>query len=116
MAIEHLPIHQTETRRIPDAEGGGWVFNCRNCGYQARYRMEQGMPKLEILDLGDPQARHSNNHSPVSDFDEWSACVMDFQEEVLESEADPNAEVEEDWLTPDLRQQIEEIMFRTGNL
>ena len=116
MTMEQLPIHHTETRRIPEEEGGGWVFTCQHCGYQALYRMEQGMPKLEILDLGDPQARHSNNQSPASNFDEWAACLMDFQEEALEGDVAPSAEDEQDWLTPELREQIEAILLRTGSL
>ncbi len=91
MFTNEYPVHHTAAARIPIEEGGGWEFQCPECSYRVRYLDDRSSPHLEILNAGDPGARHTNNHrgtrrSPASR--------------------------DEDWLTPELRQHIDEILRR----
>jgi hypothetical protein len=84
MSNNSSQVHHTITNRTKNS----WVFVCPTCGYKARYNTEsrQNEPQLEILQIGDPQARHASNHAQVS---------------ITDDEA---------WLTPKLRQQMEELL------
>lgn len=97
MSTNNPTIHQTTTNRIQDAERGGWEFVCPTCGYHVRYiQPVKQAQQLEILDLGDPQARHTSNHVPVRPIEDWPVSAGD--------------DVHEAWLTPELRQQMEDLL------
>ena len=90
-------IHQTTTNVIQNTEHGGWEFACPTCGYRARYLTPaQHEPQLEILNLGDPNARHTSNHVPIRPVEDWPVSASD--------------DVREAWLTPELRRQMEDLL------
>ncbi len=90
-------IHQTTTNRIHNAERGGWEFACPTCSYRVRFIMHtRHEQRLEIIDLGDPEARHTSNHVPVRPMEDWPVSESD--------------DLHEAWLTPELRQQIEDLL------
>jgi len=84
MTTNNSAIHHTITNRSRD----NWEFECPTCGYRARYNphLRHQTQQLKILNVGDPQARHISNHVHVR---------------VADDEA---------WLTPELRQQMEELL------
>ena len=100
MADEQNRIHTTRTATIWGVGYEGWEIYCSECSYRARLIYYQGYPgsELEILDYGDLTVRHRNNH--IQESDPWD-------EYALESSLE-----EENWLTPELRAQVEAILKR----
>lgn len=100
--MDNLKVHYTITERIEREDGAGWEFTCRECSYRARYIHfpEHGKQTLEIIDIGDPTARHTNNAHK-----EYLAGNSESQGSVPGIFDD-----EASWLTPELRQQIEAIL------
>ena len=84
MSINNSSVHHTITNRTHDS----WIFVCPTCGYKARYTTQTSRngPQLEILQNGDSHVRHASNHVQVRLADD------------------------EAWLTPELRQQMEELL------
>ena len=84
MVTNNSSVHHTITHQNQDS----WEFSCPICGYRARYNAHprHHTQQLEILQVGDPQARHVSNHLQIR---------------VADDEA---------WLTPELRQQMEELL------
>src|SRR5512134_3719601 len=93
-------LHHTITRKVRRGQLDGWEFECPICGYRALYiaQFQAGSPQLEILYIGDAQARHRSNQPQMS----WGAArpvqVMDVDDD------------DEAWLTPELRQQMEDLL------
>lgn len=85
-------IHHTITNRIKGTQQDSWEFVCPICGYQARYttHTDHNDHQFELLNVGDPQVRHASNHTQATS---------------LEPSND-----DEVWLTPDVRQQMEELL------
>lgn len=118
-------IHYTVTNRIPESEGGGWEFWCVECSYRVRYTRSHPQlgERLEILDIGDPRARHTSNQAEEATPDEYSS-----QPEAAETEDEwllafniypPDdstleAEIfdEQAWLTPEIRERLGQIIAR----
>ncbi len=101
MQKEPLLIHSTITKRFHEANGEGWEFSCYQCKYCVRYLFHSNNQEyqLEILDFGDSRARHTSNtgnENPDPDFRQDGKLIPD----------------EEAWLTPELRQKIDEIIKR----
>jgi hypothetical protein len=96
MATNDLAIHQTISNRIQGEDGDAWEFACPICAYRVRYivRHNDGGQELEILDSGDPRARHIGYHVQAKPI-----------ERLVENEDD-----DESWLTPELRRQMEELL------
>jgi hypothetical protein len=95
-------VHYTRTKRVQAQNGSGWEFSCRQCSYRVRYIQlnEHDKRTLEIIDIGDPTARHTNNI--LKGF-----VASDLQDRVEQ----PDQIVDEDtWLTKELRQQIDIIL------
>ena len=100
MYEEKIPLHKTETIPIEAQAGNEWELICNECSFRARFSqdLKQGANRLEILDLGDSQARHAGNQG--------SAATIN---------PDPypagrRGDHEETWLTPELRQRLSEIL------
>lgn len=100
--MDDITVHYTITQRIISPGGSVWEFFCHDCGYQARYidMAQHGEQKLEILDVGDPAARHTNNSHELGRVGELGSRGAQ-EREVAD---------EESWLTPELRKQIEDIL------
>lgn len=94
-------IHYTSTTPIDNPHGAGWEFTCPECGYHAQYYKPAGYKdfRLEILNAGAPHARHVSSQGDSTTGSEWAMRPT--------SQTD---EVEEQWLPPHLRRQIEEIL------
>jgi hypothetical protein len=99
MSSNDLLVHHTVTSKIQDAAQNGWEFRCPTCGYRARYfaHPRPGAPQLEILHPGNRQARHLSNSTPGN-------SIPKLGTNVIENEGD------ESWLTPKLRQQMEDLL------
>jgi hypothetical protein len=93
-------IHRTVTHRIHEY---GWEFVCPTCGYRARFTSPPtfGRQQLEILNIGDFQARHVSSDWPVRQTSSRPVRVV---------EAEMQDDDDEAWLTPELRQQMEELL------
>jgi hypothetical protein len=104
--MDNLQVHYTITERIERENGSGWEFTCQQCSYRARYIHfpEHGKQTLEIIDIGDPTARHTNN------------AHREFIGEDLQGQDNlPGIlEDEDSWLTPELREQIDAILGKLG--
>ena len=93
-------IHHTITSKVRRGQQHGWEFECPICGYRALYiaQLQACSPQLEILDIGDAQARHLSSQPQIG----WGAArpvqVMDIDDD------------DEAWLTPELRQQMEDLL------
>lgn len=102
--MDNLQVHYTITERIQGEGGSGWEFTCKECSYRARYIhfADHGKQTLEIIDIGDPTARHTNNaHKEFRSNDTVDAGLV------------PNIiEDETSWLTPELRGQIESVLAK----
>jgi len=85
-------IHHTTVKQITGAAGEGWEFLCNECNYQLRYFLPECSQEayLEVISLGDVNTRHLSA----------TAGLMSGRGEFLE----------EDWLTPEIRQTIEAIV------
>ncbi len=99
-------LHITVTTRVKDAAVSGWEFTCRQCGYRARYSMpvEGGQARLEILDLGDPQAHHTSEDAALAG--EPAAWEEPIKNDLVEPEFD------ESWLSHDSRLWLEGLLER----
>lgn len=95
-------IHQTHVNRISNPESDTWEFVCPTCGYQARYHTQngQGPRQFQVLHIGDSQARHVSGHEPPSSPGSVSA----------DASAVAGDDEIETWLTPELRQQLADIL------
>lgn len=95
-------IHRTITRKVRDGQQAGWEFECPICGYRARYiaRFHASSPQLEILHIGDTQARHLSDQVQMKWTEHQPVRVMEIDEN----------DVDETWLTPQLRQQMEDLL------
>jgi hypothetical protein len=93
-------IHHTITRKVRRGQQDGWEFECPICGYRALYipQFQAGSPQLEILRIGDAQARHLSNQPQMNRSMARPVQVMDVDDE------------DEAWLTPELRQQMEDLL------
>ena len=94
MSTDDLSIHHTLTTTLQhDANQTSWEFVCPACDHRARYTIhrDEGRQRFEILHPGNPQARHSSNHVQIGQF---QAADND----------------QESWLTPELRQQMEDLL------
>jgi hypothetical protein len=83
--IHRTIAHRAETENMgPKAQA--WGFNCPHCGYRASYTRSSSklIGELTIWSAGDPSARHHNSFAAE--------------------------EKEEQWLTPILRQQMENLL------
>jgi hypothetical protein len=100
--MDNLQVHYTITERIQGENGYGWEFTCKECSYRARYVHfpKHGKQTLEIIDIGDPTARHTNNaHKEIlGEGSQAQDAVPGFFED------------EAAWLTPELRAQIEAVL------
>jgi hypothetical protein len=107
MSESYIPVHQTVTTRINDGESCGWEFKCHICGYHARYliRGSDDEGALEVIEVGDPHARHTNNHGqPVQQEEEWLNQIGYSQDhDDLDFES---------WLSPDSRKFLERLTQR----
>ena len=99
MEINNQPIHLTVTHIVRDGEQEEWEFVCPICGYRAYYtpNPKPGRQQLEVLVTGDPQARHTSNGTPQTPLQVQTTGF-------IEGDSD------ESWLTPELRQQWEELL------
>jgi hypothetical protein len=102
--MDNLQVHYTITERIEGEKGSGWEFTCNECSYRARYIHfpEHGRQTLEIIDIGDPNARHTNNaHQEL------------IGNEIRAQDGVPSYFIDEStWLTPELRQQIYAVLAK----
>ena len=99
MSVENITVHQTITRKIQDMPEPGWEFVCPICGYHVRYiaRSRPGASQLEVLHIGNPHARHVSNQPQSRPAVTGTPCL----DENVGDEA---------WLTPRLRQQMEDLL------
>ncbi len=111
LKTDHPSVHHTEIKKIQNGDEGGWEFICHSCGYRARYTIDRaGTQRLEILFVGDSHARHTSK-SIVEDRSERQE-----EREILYLQDDsglpeePLLEEEDNWLTPEIRAQVEAIM------
>jgi hypothetical protein len=97
--MSNLQVHHTCTKVIQSEWVRGWEFGCDQCGYRAHYLIANGhdMGEFEILELGDPEARHCN--TPL---DEVYEFVHDHAED----------HEEEIGLPAEIVEQIEAILGR----
>ncbi len=100
MSFNKLPVHRTLTRSLSQSKAGGWEFFCPLCGYQAHYvaNGRKDTYRLEIVQLGDPEARHTSGQN-----------IAGAGFHALDQEIE-----EEEWLTPELRFKLEEILRNAG--
>lgn len=100
-----LSIHQTITLTLDESEGGGWEFYCPSCGYRARYTHGSSGDenRLDVLSIGDPQARHVSDPTQVGPRQDAAAPGTSEDEDISGAEDDVQ-------LPPDLEQQLEEIL------
>jgi hypothetical protein len=101
MLTNEPSIHHTITKKVRRGQQDGWEFECPICGYRALYiaQLQAGSPQLEILHIGDAQARHLSNQPRTS----WG---MARPVQVMADDDDDD----ETWLTPELRQQMEDLL------
>ena len=92
MSNPSFPVHHTIIRQLTGTDGEGWEFHCADCGFLTRYYLPGCTPdaQLEIISLGDASARHLS--------------------EVLSLGDSRDEFVEEEWLTPEIRQTIQRIV------
>jgi hypothetical protein len=103
-----IPVHQTRAQKIHDPSKEGWEFSCPHCSYRARSTSKNGRgPRtLEIIDGGDPGARHTGASTGAAWKVEWGRGGPDFGEIAASHEGEGG------WLPPHLRLQIEELLNR----
>lgn len=105
-------IHRTITNRIPDEQGGGWEFWCAECSYRVRYAhpASPGEQQLQIIDAGDPTARHTSQ----SIEDPLDEAFSPFDERPAPDDVSLPVESfdERTWLTPELRAALAPIIAR----
>ena len=101
MYEEMVPLHKTETIPIDAQAGNEWELVCYECSFRARYSQDlnHGANRLEILDIGDPQARHTGNQGSASMYPQ-----------VDHGRVRRQRDDDEAWLTPELRQKLSDIL------
>jgi hypothetical protein len=81
--------------------GQVWEFSCPRCGYRGRFikYAEPVNPELEILDRGDPEARHMSSQleALLLDPSNWS-------------EMNEVKSLSEEWFTPEFQDRLEEAV------
>jgi hypothetical protein len=87
-------VHHTTVHKITNGDIGGWEFHCVHCDFHMRYFLPESSTgaRVEIFSLGDISAQHMNN----------IACLEVKQLELFEQE----------WLTPEIRLTIDQILKR----
>jgi hypothetical protein len=102
--MDNLQVHYTVTERIEGEKGSGWEFTCKECSYRARYIHfpDHGRQTLEIIDIGDPTARHTNSAHQV--YLDQSSQNGEYEHNIFEDESS--------WLTPEIREQIDAILAK----
>jgi len=104
-----ISVHQTHTQKIQDSSKEGWEFWCPQCNYQARYITKNGHDSrtLEIINDGDPGARHTSTSTEYGDLweEDYSKVESDNSGKVTKNE-------DEIWLPSHLERQIEDILNR----
>ena len=87
-------VHRTIVTQFTAAQWEGWEFICKECGFQMRYHLPEcsEAAHLEVISLGDGSVRHLS--------------------EISSSLRAGDTANDEAWLTPELRQTIEEIFQR----
>jgi hypothetical protein len=98
---EMVPLHKTEAVPIDAQAGNVWELVCCECNFRARYTQSQNdeANRLEILDIGDPQARHAGNQGSAK-----------INPEHVHGSLRRRSDDEETWLTPELRQKLSQIL------
>lgn len=105
------PIHHTECNQIHVHGQEGYEFSCPQCGFRARYiDGSAGQGKFLVLDNGDPAVRHISLRTLEPRSTGWLE-PLDDAAPLFEEEAD----YEDEWLTPELRRQIEAVLERAGD-
>jgi len=106
--MSEIFIHHTHTKRIQDSAKEGWEFQCPYCSYRTRYITQNGNEprRLEIIDEGDPDARHT------STFPEYTYDGSWIQEDSFYKETTTGYEDDGISLPAHLQKQIEEILKR----
>ena len=101
MSTQLPPLHHTITNRLQSSDQDVWEFVCPTCGYRAHYFVPNGdsAPYLKIISPGNPKARHTSNCS--------RSTSVQAQPHVIEKPVEADNEA---WLTPQLRQQMEELL------
>ena len=102
--MDNFTIHYTKTEKLQGKNGSGWEFSCKECSYRVRYiyLSENTDRTLEIINIGDPTARHTNNSE------------TEFRDQELpRPRIEANAgEDKSAWLTSDLLDQIQAILAK----
>lgn len=57
MKNNNIEMHRSEINQIKN----GWQFFCHTCGFHAQYTANNGSWKLEVLNAGNQDVRHSTN-------------------------------------------------------
>ena len=116
MTQDNFNIHYTVTTPISGGDRDGWDFSCESCSYHARYILgdDKTQYQFEIVDAGDPFARHVGPNVAPSSFD---LCEDTLQPDEIyirseKSAMDEDLFDEEAWLTPDLRRKLSLILDR----
>ncbi|MGE5220972.1 MAG: hypothetical protein ACM3PY_00950 [Omnitrophica WOR_2 bacterium] len=114
MSKEDLGMHNTITTLVLGDEGIGWEFTCENCGYHARYIVNnhQTPHQLEILDPGNPNVQHKSdlpmmNDDEANTLDAVNAAPVSSGDTALTHEEVLD---DEKWLTPEIREKLEAIV------
>lgn len=97
MSTQSTPLHHTVTTRIQNDDQELWEFTCPTCGYRAHYFIpnDDSAPYIKVISVGNPKARHTSNCSQSTSVKSHPSIV------------EPDSEA---WLTPQLRQQMEELL------
>jgi hypothetical protein len=112
-------VHYTLATPISGGDRDGWDFSCESCSYHARYILGDDKTQylLEILNVGDPFARHigPNTADPFLD-----PCGDTIQPDEVYFEPEENEPVEDlfiehTWLTPELRRKLSLILDQLDN-
>ncbi len=123
MQANNYPVHHTITNKIPDSQGGGWEFWCVECSYRVRYTQHDtaASQQLQVLDSGDPWARHTSNQfsqedelSPDEFLDQLGLGTQPGTAEFPPDELLPlDEEFDEDtWLNPEIRAFLAQLVGR----
>lgn len=108
MSANYQSVHHTEIYELHEQPGGtviGWEFVCPQCSYQARYVAQT--QRLEIINLGDPHARHTGNQLAAKPAPSREVRLMEISAEDEGMEYVP--------LPDHLEKQLMEILARVDN-
>jgi hypothetical protein len=116
MTQDDFNIHYTLTTPLSGGDRDGWDFSCESCGYHARYILGDDKTQylLEILDTGDPFARHIGPNTADFSLDPCGDTVRpdEVYFEPEQNEPDEDLFIEQSWLTPELRRKLSSILDR----